>query len=29
MLLSDWQDSVVLKDKVYLDETYYSVVSSD
>lgn len=28
-LLSDWQDSIVLKDKVYLDETYYSVIASE
>lgn len=29
ILLSDWQSSIMLKDKVYLDETYYSVISSE
>ena len=29
MLLSDWQDSIVLKGTVYLDETYYSVITSE
>lgn len=29
MLLSDWQDSILLKGKVYLDETYYSVIVSE
>ena len=28
-LLSDWQSSILLKDNVYLDETYYSVISSE
>lgn len=29
ILLSDWQDSITLKDKIYLDETYYSVIASE
>ena len=29
LLLSDWQDSIVLDGKVYLDETFYSVITSE
>lgn len=28
-LLTDWQDSIMLEGRVYLDETYYSVISSE
>lgn len=29
LLLPDWQDSIILEGNVYLDETYYSVISSE
>lgn len=29
LLLTDWQDSIMLEGDVYLDETYYSVISSE
>ncbi len=29
LLLRGWQDGIVLKDKVYLDETYYSLRGAD